>query len=302
MTDSKVRRRRGMSVSVRTLIACGVLLALSAAACSSDDEADPTATTTTTTERPTTTSPDSGEAGAGSDEPPEVEWIVQIGGPADDSLQGVSARSDEVVAAGFAESDLADGAAGGRDVLVAVVGTDSEVKEVTQSGGAGDDSASGIGSALQPLRPEASRSPAGTPRVPWEAPTAERTTPGAPPSTTRDRWEPSSSKGEANPTASTARRWLPTVTSAMPADTPWGCSRERRTPLPALGGGDALMWQINPDGTPKWMRQFGTAAVDWGQGVAATADGDGLIVGYTQGDLDGPSNGGTDGFPGAFRP
>lgn len=301
MTDSKVRRRRGMSVSVRTLIACGVLLALSAAACSSDDEADPTATTTTTTERPTTTSPDSGEAGAGSDEPPEVEWIVQIGGPADDSLQGVSARSDEVVAAGFAESDLADGAAGGRDVLVAVVGTDSEVKEVTQSGGAGDDSASGIGSA------PATTSTGGITVTCGYTQSAL----GGPNGGADDAWcTPVDDKGSLGTVQQQGGSEPDRLHSAaMAPDGDLGYAGgytlglfpgASDTSAGALGGGDALMWQINPDGTPKWMRQFGTAAVDWGQGVAATADGDGLIVGYTQGDLDGPSNGGTDGFLARF--
>ena len=63
-----------------------------------------------------------------------------------------------------------------------------------------------------------------------------------------------------------------------------------------LGSGDAVLWEVTSNGSPGWIRQFGTGAVDRGEGVAATPEGDALIVGYTQGDLDGPSHGGQDGF------
>lgn len=291
MSDPIVCGRRRMSVARNALVACGILLALCATACSPTEEADPTTTTTTTLKEPATTPPEPDQAGGGSEEPPEAEWIVQIGGPADDSLQGVAARADELVTTGYTESDLAGTAAGGRDILVGTVATDSEIRELNQYGSAADDSASGVASA------EGSTVACGYTRGDL----------GGPNGGSEDAWcapiDEVGSAGTVNQQGGSEEDHLHGAAMAPEGDTGYaggytlglfpGASD---TSAGALGGGDALMWRMNPDGTPMWIRQFGTTAADWGQGVATTADGDGLIVGYTQGDLDGPSNGGTDGF------
>lgn len=295
MTDSRVRRRRWMSVPGCTIVATGILVALFAAACSEERSADPTTTTTTAPPPPTTTTPDSGQATGGSDEPPEVEWIVQIGGAANDSLLGISSRGDEVVATGYTEGDLAGEAAGGRDVLVATVGTDSEIRALTQFGDGADDSAFGVGSA------EGNTVTCGYTESEL----------GGPNGGSADAWcapiDAEGSAGTVYQQGGSEADHLYGTAMAPEGDIGYtggytlglfpGASD---TSAGALGEGDALIWQINPDGTPRWIRQFGTAATDWGQGVATTADGDGLIVGYTQGDLDGPSRGGSDGFMARF--
>lgn len=295
MTDSRVRRRRWMSTPMRTLAATGVLVALLAAACSSDEPAEPATTTSPTSPPPATTRPDSDQATGNTDEPPALEWVVQIGGATDDSLLGIAARGDEVVATGYTEGDLAGDAAGGRDVLVATVGTDSEIRSLTQFGDGADDSAFGVGSA------EGNTVTCGYTESEL----------GGPNGGSADAWcAPIDAKGSAGTVYQQGGSELDRLYgTALAPEGDIGYTGgytlglfpgASDTSAGALGEGDALIWQINADGTPRWIRQFGTATTDWGQAVAATADGDGLMVGYTQGDLDGPSNGGTDGFLARF--
>ena len=93
------------------------------------------------------------------------------------------------------------------------------------------------------------------------------------------------------------------LASGTPAATPSACSPAPRTAPPGCWArATPCCGRSTPTARPRWIRQFGSEATDWGQGVAATSDGDGLIVGYTQGDLDGPSSGGTDGFIARFDP
>ena len=69
-----------------------------------------------------------------------------------------------------------------------------------------------------------------------------------------------------------------------------------------LGNGDALMMQADPEGRPIWARQFGTGLEDGALAADGAPDGDGLTVGYTDGDLEGPSKGGRDGWVSRFDP
>ena len=69
-----------------------------------------------------------------------------------------------------------------------------------------------------------------------------------------------------------------------------------------LGNGDALMMQADPEGRPIWARQFGTGLEDGALAAGGAPDGDGLTVGYTDGDLEGPSKGGRDGWVSRFDP
>ncbi|MET8387331.1 alpha/beta hydrolase-fold protein [Streptosporangium canum] len=62
---------------------------------------------------------------------------------------------------------------------------------------------------------------------------------------------------------------------------------------PYAGKLDAVLIRRNPDGTPRWTRQLGTAADERLYGVAALPDGGVLAAGYTRGDLDGRHPGNT---------
>lgn len=277
-----------------------VLVALVIAACSSRDEPEPTTTTTTTTTPPSTTSPSDAPPGAGqeqgaAEEAPAPEWIVQIGSPQDDALLAVAARDDEVIATGYTAGSAWGTAQGGGDVLSAVVGTDAEIRAVEQSGGPGNDVGFGIGSSN---------------------------------GTTISCGDTESDLGGINSGGSDA--WCATLGTLGEATSVYqqgGAETDRLAAVTVepegalgyaggftlglfpgasdssagqLGQGDAIIWQLNPDGSPRWIRQFGSAAADEGRGLATTEDGDGLIVGSTEGDVDGASNGGTDGFIARF--
>lgn len=295
MTHTRVRRRHWKNMGARALAVTAILVTLLGTACSKERSADPTTTTTTSLPPPTTTPSDPDQATGGADDPPQVEWIVQIGGGANDSLLGVSSRGDEVVATGYTEGDFAGDAAGGSDVLVATVGTDSNIRAVSQFGAGADDSAFGVGSA------EGNTVTCGYTESDLGGPIAG----------SADAWcAPIDAKGMLGTVyqqGGSESDHLYGTAMAPDGDIGYAGGYTQGlfpgasdTSAGALGEGDALIWQINPDGTPRWIRQFGTTATDWGQGVATTADGDGLIVGYTQGDLDGPSKGGTDGFLARF--
>ena len=52
-----------------------------------------------------------------------------------------------------------------------------------------------------------------------------------------------------------------------------------------IGGGDAFVRKLGPDGVPIWTHQFGTPAHDTATSVAVAAAGDAFVAGYTAGTL-----------------
>ncbi len=288
------RSRTGarQAVPVALLAALSVLVL---AGCSRDDGSTTTSTTTTTEAPPSTVAPERDQPVEGPEEPPAVEWVVQIGGSADDALLGVAARDDRLLAGGYTEGDLAGAPVGGRDVLLAAVGTDSEVRALHQFGSSADDVVTGVASAADATvicghtAKDLGAAGAGLTDA-WCAPV-----------------DPDASPGAVNQQGGTEDDQLSGVALATEGDLGYAGGFTRGlfpgasdTSAGSLGEGDALIWQIDPDGTPRWIRQFGTTAEDQGQGIATTADGDGLLVGSTQGALDGPSLGATDGFLARF--
>jgi len=69
---------------------------------------------------------------------------------------------------------------------------------------------------------------------------------------------------------------------------------------PNRGDKDAFVLRLSPGGDEVWARQFGTAALDWPQGVGTTDDGGVIVAGSTEGDLDGANAGERDAFVAAF--
>lgn len=288
--------RRGLTVTA-ALVATAVL----GGACSRDDDASPAGPRSTTTEPPLSVAPPT--TADPEDQPPEPAWIVQVGTPLDDALLGVAARQDEVVAAGYTDGAIDESPAGqddstgstdpanhGRDALVAVVGTDAEVRHLGQAGGTAPETATGVGSGgattIACGTVEGAAAPSGGVEDAWCAPIAGDGSLGtleARGGPDQDRLdgaavEPDGSLGYA------AGSTLGLFPSA--SDTSTG----------VLGSGDALLWQVDPSGAPVWIRQFGTGQLDRGEAVAATVERDAVVVGTTEGDLDGPSNGAQDGF------
>ena len=300
MTEPRALRRRiRHGRGIRGALVASVLavagLTLLAVACTGDTE--PSAPSTTAAPTTSAPPPPTGAEESEPEEPPEPAWVVQVGGPAADSLLGVAARDDEVVATGYTEGALSGQNAGGRDVLVAAVGTDGAVRSLQQAGEDRDDSALGVGAG------EGATVACGYTQSAFGAPNAG----------SADAWcAPVDADGAlGTPYQQGGSDWDRLYGAAMVPDGSLGYTGGYTLGLfpgasdssaGLLGEGDALLWQIRPDGTPSWIRQFGSEATDWGQGVAATSDGDALIVGYTQGAMGGPSNGGTDGFIARFDP
>ena len=66
---------------------------------------------------------------------------------------------------------------------------------------------------------------------------------------------------------------------------------------------DTITLTVNPPpGTLGWTRQFGTSGVDIASRVAADADGNVYVSGFTTGDLEGTNAGGNDAFLRAYGP
>ena len=68
------------------------------------------------------------------------------------------------------------------------------------------------------------------------------------------------------------------------------------------GASDAFVVRYRPDGTERWRRQVGTAAIDEGEAVAIDAAGRVVVAGSTGGVVDAPGAGGSDVFVVVFDP
>lgn len=62
------------------------------------------------------------------------------------------------------------------------------------------------------------------------------------------------------------------------------------------GGFDAFVRKLDADGNVLWTRQFGSIAADVANAVASDSAGNVLVAGYTDGNLEGSSAGGSDAF------
>lgn len=64
---------------------------------------------------------------------------------------------------------------------------------------------------------------------------------------------------------------------------------------------DAYLARFSPDGSLRWLRRFGSSAYEYGRSLALTPDGNILVSGRTEGDLQGLANqGGFDGYVALF--
>ena len=68
------------------------------------------------------------------------------------------------------------------------------------------------------------------------------------------------------------------------------------SPVINFGGFDTFLLKFDPDGVLMWTRQLGGTSNDYALGVAASANGDVYVTGYTDGVLIGASAGGRDYF------
>jgi hypothetical protein len=282
------------------VVACSAVLA----SCSFDRDQPATVTLPkrSTTTVPPTLAPGDEPAGSGAATPeaPTLAWVVQVGGVGDDTFEAVTGAQEQVVAVGSTSGGIDAPAAGGTDVLSATVSTSGELEGTTQFGSTGDDAATGVSSTQD--RVVACGTTTGLLGSP---PPFSEGDSGA-----GDGWCSELPDGAVEQLGGSEREFVTGV--SFPADAATGGDAGVVTGYasggidgffpgaedPAgrgLGGGDALAFRIGSDGSALWARQFGTPAADAATAVR-DADGDGMFVGWTDGDLEGPSAGGRDGW------
>lgn len=284
-------RARALAV---TVLATGVV----AAGCTFDRD-EPATVTMPEMNTTTTTTPSGGPdqlAPSPDSEPLPVGWIVQVGGAGDDQLTALTGAGATVVAVGETEGLTGSPSLGGTDVLVATIGTDGETASSTSTGSSTDDRALGVaaddttivcGSTLGDLGAvSGGDADAWCATVGGDGTVAAPTQLGGPDSEIATGVGTSSGIGHSYVSG--------TLSGLLPgAQDPTGRG---------LGNGDALMMQVDAQGSPVWARQFGTGAADGALGTTGIPDGDGLVVGFTDGDLEGRSRGLTDGWISRFDP
>lgn len=286
------RRRR-----VR-LLAVVVAATTVAAACTTNDSRPATVTmpemNTTTTVDPSAGSPDQ-VAPQGPQEPLPVAWITQFGGAGDDSLRAAAGDDAQIVAVGATVGLDAPGA-GGNDVLVAVVGSDGEMVSLRSAGSAGDDVATGVAADSTVVVCGSTSGDLGAisggSEDAWCAALDENGALGQATQLGGPDSETVAGVGSASGTE------VSYVAGALAGLLPGAQDSAGR----GLGQGDALSMQVDPAGTPVWARQFGTAAPDAARTATGTDDGDGVLAGWTDGDLEGRSSGGRDSWISRFDP
>lgn len=288
----------------RTGFLLALVVCLSAAGCSLGREEPATVTlprmdTTTTTVPPQgPDAPDGGPGGPGAapgpGEPPEVAWVTQVGGAGDDTLAAVAGVDATVVAAGTTTRVDAPSAAGA--ALVVALDQEGAVTALHEPDSAGLDAATSIsshddgGTVCGWTDGELGASPAGG-RDGWCAPVAADGSPGTP----AQLGGPDGEEFSGIATGADGAGFIAGSTTGLLPGAEDSSGR-------GLGNGDALAVQVDADETPVWARQFGTPAADAATSVALTEEGDGVLAGWTDGDLEGGSAGGRDAWVTRFDP
>jgi len=249
---------------------------------------------TTTTTTPEGTGPD--QLAPSDAEPLPVAWIRQVGGPGEDALNGVTGLGATVVAVGRTAGLAGVPPAGGTDVLVATIGTDGELGTSTAGGSAGDDDAAAVSADVTVTLCGSTTGDLGAASAGAEdafcAPVDANGSLGQ--ATQLGGTESERATGIGTSAGVGYSYVSGTLDGLLPgAQDPSGRG---------LGNGDALMLQSDPEGRPIWARQFGTGLEDGALAADGAPDGDGLSVGYTDGDLEGPSKGGRDSWVSRFDP
>jgi hypothetical protein len=294
---SRASRPPRRSRRVAALLATTLSAAVAVGGCSLGGD-EPATVTLPEMDTTTTTVPGPPDelAPQGQAEPLPVAWILQTGGPGDDSLAALSGAGATVVAVGSTTGLTDSPSAGGIDVMVATVETSGELRSLTAAGSAGDDRATGVTSDEATLACGSTTGDLGAPSGggldAWCAVVGDDgalTTP--------------SQLGASDDEAPTGVGTSPGIGHAYVSGSLGGLLPGAQDPTGrGLGGGDALMMQVDTAGRPVWARQFGTGLADSALAATGNPDGDGVVGGWTDGDLEGASKGGRDSWMSRFDP
>lgn len=303
MSDRRTARR------ARTGLCTALGLAgLVAVSCSVGDD-EPA--TVTLPRMNTTTSTMLAPEGPGTDpeqrDAPAIAWIVQLGSSGEDEFSAAAGVGDRIVAVGSSDGDLGGEGRGGVDAVVAVVRSDGEVVLVERTGSEAADAATAVAQAdgsdvvvCGTTTGDLGATSGGASDL-WCAPYERTLAPGA--RDADEAWQLGAATQLGGPDDEVvgALAYGPdgdlgylvgSISGLMPgAMDPSGRG---------LGGGDALVLQVDGVGSPVWARQFGSPSAEAALGVAGNDDGDGITVGFTDGSLEGPSAGGRDAWISRF--
>lgn len=310
---SNARRRRHPIGPAAAILVAGLTLVVGCSAGDDRGVADVTlpeldTTTTTLADRPTEPQRDL--------EPLPVLWTVQFGGEGDDSPRALTSRDESVYVAGSTTSAFLDpalapdpGAVGidgqpvptvlaHSDVMAVLVDTAGEVDGLRHGGTPGEDTAAGVTTTGNEVLACGSTTGVlggqhGGSSDPWcgllgagDEPVVEVLQFGG-----SDSEQITGVAGHDDQERLYVSGWSDGLL-------PGSQDPARR----GLGNGDAFTVQLGPTGTPIWARQYGTTTRDAATAVTATADGDGIVVGTTEGDLGRVSAGGVDAWMTRFDP
>ncbi len=261
-------------VPIRTAAIAGLLaLAAIAAACS-----DEQSSTTTAPERPAAPSTTTTTIVPGSEPALEPDWAWQSGRPGPDDATGATGRLDTVVLVGEGQPIGATGPqaapTGVGPVVVGLASADGQVRFTTE--------APADGSADQPRG--VSASPTGATLTCGSVRLQPAEVNGS------DLWcSTVGPDGALGPRVGNGSEGDDEVSGvAMAADGTYGYVSATIDGLypgaedPTggfLGERDALLLRTDPDGQPRWARQFGTQGDDRASAVGTIADGDAVVAG-----------------------
>lgn len=218
-------------------------------------------------------------------------WTVQFGGPANDSPLGVSVSNDDhIYVGGYTEGDLAGTNQGSADVWVAKFEQDGTEQWRRQFGG--DQWDRGF---------DVTAFDGGVYVSGYTASVLD-------PASNRDGFDGFAARFEADGTQSWIRQFGTDRTdwgqgSALGPDGGVYVTgyTEGDFAGPSAGDKDAFVVRLDPDGDVVWVRQFGSAGLDWTQGAGAADNGGVLVAGSTEGDVSAKNAGGRDALVAAFN-
>ncbi|MCB1255644.1 MAG: hypothetical protein KDB26_00970 [Microthrixaceae bacterium] len=259
--------------------------------------------------------------------PPDVEWVVQVGGTGDDKFNALTSTlsadsenraSESIVAVGSTSEGITSPTAGAEDVLSSRIAANGEIESTDVVGSKNTDVATAASRVYAPVRNN--QSPlseavacgltggdlAGPPLGlfdGWCGPVAHGgdTTTDSSGADDLFGFSIKSFGAESNEVVTGIAATLPDDNSTLAAEQNVYISGTTDGLYPAagdstgrgLGLGDALAFRTSLSRGTAWIRQFGTPQPDAATAVC-TVDGNGYFVGWTDGDLGAKSSGGRD--------
>lgn len=218
-------------------------------------------------------------------------WIVQFGTAARDTAGGVVVEGKDVYVAGATGGDLGGPNAGGQDIYVRRFNSRGELQWTRQFGTLGDDQATGGLDARRKRVVVGGLVTGALPGQTWFG--REDAVLRAYDRDGNVLWTLQFGSSESDRVRSITIAKDGSIFVA-------GQTTGELTDEPRGGPGDAFVMRLDPDGTVRWLRQFGTSGLDEAIGIAVTRHAV-YVTGVTDGAFPGQASaGGSDNFVARF--